>query len=426
MAAFYAPDSIRIGKFLKNSFQSAQLIAIDELFRPYFTNPIRIHFKVFPRTTNKPRIIHNTGLTIIEGGQKLITPFELGISDTDSQDDLKFSVLGGNVIKGSLSSGKMSKSHWRWKDIVDGKVEYLHDGSDKNFDVIGVQVDDYGKFGARHVLRFTVPVHVLPVDDGVPLLTHNLNLDVEVFEHGENGENGQNYRFGHFNLHATDSDSSSKDIFYEIEQRPSSGNLKIENAKHSIINPSKFTQFDIDSGFLFYQHNKNFKSLDEDFDSFTFKLSDRVGNESPLKTHTIFIKTSKTVEKSLCTSEKDFVLNSIEGTVILFDEQYLNCSQTDTIKIVPSSCFGFNKNNWEMSEFYHKKVNFYTPDRHQIKLNKNLKNLRIEKFKSSPPVFSYSAFKNLGPAPDLFGQTSPKGEPARQFLKFRFSGRKLF
>ncbi|XP_035209916.1 FRAS1-related extracellular matrix protein 1-like isoform X2 [Stegodyphus dumicola] len=146
-------------------------------------------------------------------------------------------------------------------------IVYRHDGSENFFDYFTLSVND----GVHTVLR-TCFVEINPVNDESPVLKKNIAAERVEF-------------LGSFTLSSAvlfseDADSTPDEIYFEIISAPKFGVLerKGTDTQWKLLDSMKFSQTDINSNLIRYQHTSKLRTMHED--SFNFFLSDGVHNSS--------------------------------------------------------------------------------------------------------------------------------------------------
>jgi chondroitin sulfate proteoglycan 4 len=132
-------------------------------------------------------------------------------------------------------------------EIESGKIAYFHDHSDTKKD----QIDFTIYFSPGHVIlcNITILVDITPINDE-PFKLELVNA-IDVVQN-------QTQTITRDNLLTTDPDTDPNDIIYEIINAPTYGRLLLlstdENSNTEIHQAQKFTQRDIDSSRLVYEH----------------------------------------------------------------------------------------------------------------------------------------------------------------------------
>ena len=226
-----------------SSYPERRIFQIEfTIFDSYFTEsqPIRLMISVRPSNTNGPRVTTNTGLTLLEGQSRAITPKNLVVVDNDNLFMVRLKFVGG-LRHGRLLVNNRPALMFSPSDIEDGVVVYHHDGSDTKKDSIELRITD-----GRHQVRTTLPINILPIDDNPPFLITNVQFEVE---------EGGSVKVTRFMLLASDKDSNDEYIVYRITRPPTAGELLKKFSADAYGYPvTEFTQRDLFRGIIYYQH----------------------------------------------------------------------------------------------------------------------------------------------------------------------------
>ncbi|XP_043482850.1 chondroitin sulfate proteoglycan 4 isoform X2 [Leptopilina heterotoma] len=149
--------------------------------------------------------------------------------------------------------------------LESGDVAYFHDHSDTTEDTIGFSLYLVASQLTRQVFlcNVSVPVTITPVNDE--------EFKLELNEHITVVQN-QNQTITRDNLLTTDVDTPSEDLIYEVISGPTQGRLLLlpfdQNSTEVHI-ANKFSQFDIDSSRVVYEHSGPLQAV-----SFYFRVWD--------------------------------------------------------------------------------------------------------------------------------------------------------
>lgn len=194
---------------------------------------------------NKKPVVHTTLLRVLEGGSRLITPFELKAEDSDTAKDKITFTITQAPVNGKLMRDKTTViSSFTMADIAENMITYHHDGSETEEDSFSFIVSD-GKHQEffvhpsinkprRHPV--TMKIDVIPVDNVVPQLATNRGAtSIGPLENGDIG-----YRFSKKILRAEDRDSPETGLTFVITDSPKHGILMNEAFGNQSV--SNFTQ----------------------------------------------------------------------------------------------------------------------------------------------------------------------------------------
>ncbi|KAM5299128.1 FRAS1-related extracellular matrix protein 1 [Ctenodactylus gundi] len=214
---------------------------------------------ILPVDNQVPKVFTNP-LRVTEGGQYIISTEHILVSDVDTTLDNVHLSLQERPLHGSvelsgflLNAGAM----FSWNDLYTLKVRYQHDGSEVLQDDISLEVTD-GTNSAEFVLH----VEVFPVNDEPPVLKADL---IPMMHCSEGGE----VVITHENLFATDADSDDLKLIFLVAREPQHGVVRKDGVK-----VNQFSQGDIISGALTYQHTGGEIGLVPCFDTITLVVSD--------------------------------------------------------------------------------------------------------------------------------------------------------
>ncbi|XP_051173583.1 chondroitin sulfate proteoglycan 4 isoform X2 [Leptopilina boulardi] len=175
--------------------------------------------------------------------------------------------------------------------LENGKVFYFHDHSDTTEDSIGFSLYLIASQLARQVFLCNVSISVMitPVNDQ--------QFKLEINEHITVVQN-QNQTITRDNLLTTDADTGPEDLIYEVISGPTHGRLLLlpfnQNSSEVQI-ANKFSQFDIDSSRVVYEHSGPLQA------SIHFRVSDGYFNPvyKLFHIHVVPIKLNVTVPLSV-------------------------------------------------------------------------------------------------------------------------------
>lgn len=195
---------------------------------------------------NQYPVVSYQSLVLKEGGNKLITPFELSINDMDTPDpsSLVFTVTQLPVHGELLYNNTGSVISFTMEDVYNNLISYQHDGSETSVDSFSFTVSD-GTHNKFHVYPDTdtltqqpqkVPIRIFAVDNGMPQMVINRGAPtLMVLNTGELG-----FMITNKFLRAEDRDSEDDSLTYTITIPPEYGYLVSVNMGNVTI--TNFTQ----------------------------------------------------------------------------------------------------------------------------------------------------------------------------------------
>ncbi|MDX2217155.1 MAG: cadherin-like domain-containing protein [Oculatellaceae cyanobacterium bins.114] len=210
-----------------------------------------------------PVLLNNRELTLTQGDQKVITRSLLRVTDTDNtSSELTFTLRQvpryGNLLIGNraLEVGQ----RFTQTDIDRGRLRYFNNGRSISPDSFRFIVSDgVNSLGVR---AFGIRVNPLPPPPPInrpPVLNVNQGLTLNA---GETGVINSSF------LTATDPESDPSQVIYRLETTTSNGTVFLNGT--AISSSQTFTQADINTGLLTYQHNGTRTNQD----GFRFSLTD--------------------------------------------------------------------------------------------------------------------------------------------------------
>lgn len=228
---------------------------------------------------NKKPIVYANKLRVKEGGDRLISPFELKVEDRDSDDRILRVIIIRSPVHGKILYDRKNPTKiFTMSDLNDNLITYHHDGSETTEDSFTFTVTDgtHADFFVHPYLDketrtpVKLDIEIIPVDNVVPKLS--INRGASSIGPLENGHLG--FQFTNKVLRAEDRDSEDINLLYIITTPPEHGIIINEALGNDSI--SMFTQADIDDMSIYYILNKNVNATD---DVFTFKIVDEGKNE---------------------------------------------------------------------------------------------------------------------------------------------------
>ncbi|GFS77940.1 extracellular matrix protein FRAS1 [Nephila pilipes] len=220
-------------------------------------------------------------LQLLEGNRKVITEFEIDVFDKDSQDqDIIIKVIKPPVHGVLKKSEDLPVQLFSVNDIKQGKISYLHDGSESTNDnftiIIFDEINEKFVFISNGLKNITTkdpivfPIKIIQIDDEFPKLIKNKGMkDLKT------QNNKKMNIITNDMLYAEDLDTDNKNIVYRITLQPQLGFLQFSTKDG--IKISHFTQNDINDGLVQYILRKDdFHSTE---DKFIFSVEDTKPNK---------------------------------------------------------------------------------------------------------------------------------------------------
>ncbi|MGQ8335705.1 cadherin-like domain-containing protein [Sunxiuqinia sp. A32] len=221
-----------------------------------------------------PTIATNDGMTLNEGATKGLTLSILAADDADTDNNTLTFTITSALSNGQLENTDdpgVSISSFTQQKLVDGKIQYVHDGSNTTSDSFTFKVAD----GTPNELRGqTFSVTVTAVDDDTPTIATNEGMTLN-----EGATKGLTLSI----LAADDADTDNNTLTYTITSAFNNGQL--ENTDDPGVSISSFTQQNLVDGKIQYVHDHSNTTSD----SFTFKVADGIPNELTGQTFSITI-----------------------------------------------------------------------------------------------------------------------------------------
>ncbi|XP_005796927.1 FRAS1-related extracellular matrix protein 2-like [Xiphophorus maculatus] len=242
-------------------------------------NPVFRTFRIsITDVDNKKPVVTVHGLVVIEGENKLITPFEITVEDRDTVDRLlRFTVTQIPVHGRLLFNNSQPVTSFTKQDLNENMISYKHDGTESAEDSFSFTVTD-GTHTDFYVFPDTVfetqkpqvmKITVLAVDNGVPHIIVNKGAQtLRVMERDLLG-----FVITSKSLKAEDRDSNQDSVTFRITVAPLHGYLI--NLGRGNATVSTFTQAEIDDMNICYilKHGDNATN-----DVFHFSIGDNGGN----------------------------------------------------------------------------------------------------------------------------------------------------
>lgn len=209
-----------------------------------------------------PVVRKSESITVLEGKTVAVTSQKLSVSDVDNTPAELVYTLTRSPENGSLMLGDSAiddSAAFTQKNIDDGLLRYTHDGSETTRDTSAFSLAD-GNGGT--IAEIVLPITVTAVND-TPYIA--AKLDVSVVEGGAK-------IISPATITVRDNDNSTDELAFTMLKAPLYGTLKLSGT--ALDAGGTFTQEDIDSSRLTYQHNKG---SNETKDSLSFSVRDKSG-----------------------------------------------------------------------------------------------------------------------------------------------------
>ena len=136
------------------------------------SEPLSVEIQMSKVVSKVPWASINQELVVVEGGDAIITENSLKIVDKDNLDDVTVTVREAPEHGSLLVNGRSNKL-FSVADIAEGKLMYVHDGSDTKEDQISLTLSDTQNYN-RVIFR----IKILSVDDTPPKLARVVSLNV--------------------------------------------------------------------------------------------------------------------------------------------------------------------------------------------------------------------------------------------------------
>jgi hypothetical protein len=256
-----------------------------------------------------PTIVTNNGLQLNEGATKTIPLDSLEADDSDTDNSTLTYTVTSAASNGQLENtdnSGVSISTFTQQNLIDDKIQYVHDGSNTTFDVFTFKISD----GTPNELTGqTFNITVVAVDDDTPTIVTNNGLKLN---------EGATKTIPLDSLEADDSDTDNSTLTYTVTSAASNGQL--ENTDNSGVSISTFTQQNLIDDKIQYVHDGSESSSD----SFVFKVADGSFNEFLGQTFHITVNPINdnipvvTVDQTYTVAE-NIVNSGVVGTVLATD-----------------------------------------------------------------------------------------------------------
>ena len=278
---------------------------------------------VEPVNDEKPEIIKNTGLTIDYGQKAALSSVVLQAVDMDNADDQIYYVIVTVPKKGVLqfcndpSEGMYSDKcrdiwvghNFTQGDINKNRVRYLHTTgmSGSEFDTfMFILTDGQNK---RHAETFQIKI----------LNTKRANI--ALINNGLDVVEGERAVISTVSLSASDESTRAEEIVFAVIRPPNLGQL--EYIDRNLIGISSFTQMDLASGKLVYNH---LTKTDFTEDSFTFTVTNGMSDTKDSE----FVIRIEPLDKELPSLVANELVEVLQGAEIPLTSNKLRADDPDT------------------------------------------------------------------------------------------------
>lgn len=199
------------------------------------------HFDIIVnRINDAPTIATNTGATMNEGASLTITTAMLNEGDVDDNgSELTYTV--SNLSNGIIQVNGITKNTFTQTEIDQGKVRFIHNGSETITAGFDISLADGGENGAAPATG-SFAITVTPVNDAVVLAT---NTGTNITESGT-------VTVTSAMLSATDADDTASGITYSVT---STQNGWVELTTKTGFPVTSFTQDDINNNRVVFRHD---------------------------------------------------------------------------------------------------------------------------------------------------------------------------
>ena len=230
---------------------------------------------------NKLPIVQIEGIRVNEGGEKLISPFELGVEDRDTEDEKIVVTIVGDCVHGSLNfDGNLLATEFTLADLKDNRITYKHDNSETTKDQFRFVVTDgthrdfflFPELKNPHQGAVTFPIEIVPVDDELPQVVVNKTGSYVQ----ENPDGSRTFTITKKHLRSTDRDSFNPGLTYKITEPPKHGKILKLAAAETPTEIDQFLQKDLDDKKIVFSLNDD---VTDTSDFFLFTLIDQGGNK---------------------------------------------------------------------------------------------------------------------------------------------------
>lgn len=207
-----------------------------------------------------PVIAGDLSATVDEGGTVSITPADLTENDPDDAGDGLTYLVTSGPDNGQLeltTNPNIAVTSFTQNDLDNGRLIYVHDGSQTTSDTFDLSLADGGEDGALPDTA-TFDVTVTPINDA-PMIAGDLLADADV---------GDFVTLGAGDLTGSDPDDAGAGLIFLVTGGPSNGQLELTTNPNVAV--TSFTQADLDNARVIYVHDGSNNVTD----SFDLSLAD--------------------------------------------------------------------------------------------------------------------------------------------------------
>ncbi|XP_041034399.1 FRAS1-related extracellular matrix protein 3 [Carcharodon carcharias] len=306
-------------------------------------NSVEGTFTIFLQPVdNKPPEITNTGFTVSERGDFVLTTAELDATDQDTDEDKITFTLTQAPKHGLLQYVGVTISvgeAFILDDIASGRVVYWHSGHESTSDSFKIDIGD-----GVHEVPVTIRVTVRPVDDEIPTIMlpeGQLGTHIDVLENGATEITSSV-------IQGTDEDTDDLMLTFIVEDPPKLGEILVNG-----LPAERFTQEDIINGMVVYAHTSGEIGTQRKHDSFNLTISDMSnewvvgGNKVQGVRVQVTVLPVDSMAPEIAIGEQYTVLEGEKNVITLAN---LNAADVDTpndeilCTIIVQSTFGYVEN----------------------------------------------------------------------------------
>ncbi|XP_077574702.1 FRAS1-related extracellular matrix protein 3 [Stigmatopora nigra] len=212
---------------------------------------------------NKPPLITNPGLSVMEGGSYVLNGEDLHATDADTNvEDIVFTVnqVPGHGRLQYLGIDMSNGETFGLDDVSNGRIAYVHNGEEFPEDIVKLEASD-----GFHEVPVDMKISVTLVDDETPALalpSGVVGVSIDVLENGAAEITSDVIR-------GRDEDTDDLMLMFIVEEPPTLGEILVYGAP-----AERFTQADVINGAVVYVHTSGEIGPVKAHDSFNLTLSD--------------------------------------------------------------------------------------------------------------------------------------------------------